>query len=64
MRFELIFLTVATVTVMSGGTAALMVTFGEQGRGNARRLVIERLTQIAVAGAVGLLALLARAAAN
>lgn len=58
--YEIAVAVVAAISVLSGTAAALMVTFGVQGKGSTRRMVIERLTQIAFAGAGVLFALLAK----
>ncbi len=58
--FSIVFALTAVITILSGGAAALMVTFGAQPQNATRRRVIERLTQIAVAGMAAIVALLTR----
>jgi polyferredoxin len=56
--FQIIFAVTATLTVLSGAAATLIVTFGDTRRNVGQRIVAERLAQIALLGAAAIASLL------
>jgi len=58
MPVQIIFLVVVGITLASGVAATSIVMFGDTRQNNGQRVVAERFAQIAMIGAIALIALL------